>query len=128
MFFFIVYFVEFWFYVICSCGIGIQQIFGKFVGFFFNNVNFIVIIFIGWCYLVIYCGWIVFEFIVIFFFYFEIFNCIFEEFVFMFEDEEFNNRIVVVVEKKIQFGDQEEFYSIDVYNKFEGYVLIREIV
>ena|SRR5687768_591968 len=128
MFLFTAYLVELWPYATRSRGIGIQQIFGKLAGFFSNNVNSIAITSIGWRYLAIYCGWIAFEFIVIFFLYPETFNRTLEELAFMFEDEELNNRTVAAVEKKIQFGDQEEPYSTDAHNKSEGHASIRETV
>jgi len=50
-------------------GIGIEQIFGKCAGFFSTNVNPIALDHIGWKFFAIYCGWITFEFLIVFFFY-----------------------------------------------------------
>jgi len=63
------YLVELWPYSHRSRGIGVQQIFGKLAGFFSTNVNSIALSAIKWKFLAIYCGWIAFEFIIIFFFY-----------------------------------------------------------
>jgi hypothetical protein len=63
------YLVELWPYSHRSRGIGVQQIFGKLAGFFSTNVNSIALNAIKWKYLAIYCGWIAFEFCIIFFLY-----------------------------------------------------------
>lgn len=52
-----------------SRGIGVQQIFGKLAGFFSTNVNSIALDAIKWRYLAIYCGWIFFEFIIVYLLY-----------------------------------------------------------
>jgi hypothetical protein len=52
-----------------SRGIGVQQLFGKLAGFFSTNVNSIALDAIKWRYLAIYCGWIVFEFGIVYFLY-----------------------------------------------------------
>ena len=101
------YLVELWPYATRSRGIGIQQIFGKLAGFFSNNVNSIAISSIGWRFLAIYCGWIAFEFVVIFLLYPETYNRTLEELAFMFEDDSYNHQTTAAVEKKIHFGDQE---------------------
>lgn len=63
------YLVELWPYSHRSRGIGVQQIFGKLGGFFSTNVNSIALDAIRWKYMAIYCGWIFFEFLVVFFLY-----------------------------------------------------------
>ncbi len=63
------YLVELWPYSHRSRGIGVQQIFGKLGGFFSTNVNSIALAAITWKYLAIYCGWIFFEFCVVFVLY-----------------------------------------------------------
>jgi hypothetical protein len=63
------YLVELWPYAQRSRGIGVQQIFGKLAGFFSTNVNSIALDAIKWKYLAIYCGWITFEFLVVYFLY-----------------------------------------------------------
>jgi sugar porter (SP) family MFS transporter len=127
------YLVELWPYATRSRGIAVQQIFGKAAGFFSNNVNSIAIAKIGWRYLAIYCGWIAFEFLIVFFLYPETSNRTLEELAFMFEDEEYNNKASAAVEKKIQFGeDADPSYgeTTDIGNKSEGqgHVSTREAV
>lgn len=60
------YLVELWPYTQRSRGIGVQQLFGKLAGFFSTNVNPIALDAIRWKYLAIYCGWIFFEFCIIY--------------------------------------------------------------
>jgi sugar porter (SP) family MFS transporter len=99
------YLVELWPYTHRSRGIGIQQFFGKLAGFFSTNVNSIALDAIQWRYLAIYCGWIAFEFIIIFFLYPETSGRTLEELTFLFEDQELNNKAVAAVEKQIHYGD-----------------------
>lgn len=63
------YLVELFPYAVRTRGIGIQQIFGKAGGFFSSNVNPIALDAIGWKFLAIYCGWIFFEFLIVYFLY-----------------------------------------------------------
>jgi hypothetical protein len=63
------YLVELFPYQVRSMGIGFEQIWGKIGGFFSINVNPKAITAIGWKYFAIYCGWITFEFIFIYFMY-----------------------------------------------------------
>ncbi|KAM5352810.1 hypothetical protein ACJ41O_005532 [Fusarium nematophilum] len=63
------YLIELWPYSQRSRGIGVQQIFGKLAGFFSTNVNSIALNAIKWRYLAIYCGWIFFEFCIVFLLY-----------------------------------------------------------
>lgn len=76
------YLVELWPYATRSRGIGVQQVFGKLAGFFSNNVNSIAIDAIEWRFLAIYCGWIAFEFAIVFFLYPETYNRTLEELAF----------------------------------------------
>jgi nitrate/nitrite transporter NarK len=126
------YLVELWPYATRSRGIGVQQIFGKLAGFFSNNVNSIAIDSIRWRYLAIYCGWIAFEFLIIFFLYPETYNRTLEELAFMFEDESYNNKASAAVEKKIQFGDDSpshgETTDIGAKSDGQGQVSTREAV
>jgi hypothetical protein len=63
------YLVELFPYQVRSMGIGFEQIWGKIGGFFSINVNPKAITAIGWKYFAIYCGWITFEFMFIYFMY-----------------------------------------------------------
>ncbi|KAK7217755.1 hypothetical protein V2G26_005758 [Clonostachys chloroleuca] len=101
------YLVELWPYAQRSRGIGVQQIFGKLAGFFSTNVNSIALNAIKWKYLAIYCGWIAFEFFIVYLLYPETSNRTLEELAFLFEDDSLNQRTVAAVEKQIHFGDRE---------------------
>jgi len=76
------YLVELFPYAQRTMGIGIQQIFGKLAGFFSVNVNPLALTAIDWKYLAIYCGWITFEFMFIYFMYPETYNRTLEELAF----------------------------------------------
>jgi hypothetical protein len=76
------YLVELFPYAQRTMGIGIQQFFGKCAGFFSVNVNPIALRAIDWKYLAIYCGWITFEFLFIYFMYPETYNRTLEELTF----------------------------------------------
>jgi sugar porter (SP) family MFS transporter len=98
------YLVELWPYSHRSRGIGMQQIFGKLAGFFSTNVNSIALDAIKWRYLAIYCGWITFEFAIIYLLYPETSGRTLEELAFLFEDGEYNEKTVAAVEKQIHYG------------------------
>ncbi|RSL58220.1 hypothetical protein CEP54_007864 [Fusarium duplospermum] len=105
------YLVELWPYAQRSRGIGVQQIFGKLAGFFSTNVNSIALNAIKWRYLAIYCGWIFFEFCIVFTLYPETSGRTLEELTFrksLFEDDQYNEKTVAAVEKQIHFGDHTE--------------------
>lgn len=99
------YLVELWPYAQRSRGIGVQQIFGKLAGFFSTNVNSIALNKIAWKYLAIYCGWIFFEFAIIYSLYPETSGRTLEELAFLFEDKEYNDRMASAVEKHINYDD-----------------------
>jgi len=99
------YLVELWPYSHRSRGIGVQQIFGKLAGFFSTNVNSIALDAIKWKYMAIYCGWIFFEFLIIYLLYPETSGRTLEELAFLFEDAELNEKITGAVEKQIHYGD-----------------------
>ncbi|KAL4722103.1 hypothetical protein ACLX1H_010873 [Fusarium chlamydosporum] len=102
------YLVELWPYAMRSRGIGVQQIFGKLAGFFSTNVNSIALDAIKWKYLAIYCGWIVFEFMIVYFLYPETSGRTLEELAFLFEDDQLKEKATAAVEKQIHFGDSKE--------------------
>lgn len=74
--------VEIFPYAQRTMGIGIEQIFGKAGGFFSTNVNPIALTAIDWKFFAIYCGWIIFEFLTVFFLYPETYNRTLEELAF----------------------------------------------
>ncbi|KAK2768149.1 hypothetical protein FQN54_000001 [Arachnomyces sp. PD_36] len=99
------YLIELFPYAQRTRGIGIEQIFGKLGGFFSNNVNPIAIKAINWKYFAIYCGWITFELLFVFFLYPETAGRTLEELAFLFEDKELADQAVVAVEKTIHHDD-----------------------
>ncbi|KAH7313705.1 lactose permease [Stachybotrys elegans] len=100
------YLLEIFPYAVRSRGIGLQQIFGKAGGFFSTNVNPLALTAIDWRYLAIYCGWIAFEIIFIYFVYPETYNRTLEELAFLFEDKELKEAASKAVEK--QLGSSEK--------------------
>ncbi|KAH3909606.1 hypothetical protein HBI56_059890 [Parastagonospora nodorum] len=101
------YLVELFPYAQRTMGIGIQQIFGKLAGFFSVNVNPLALTAIDWKYLAIYCGWITFEFMFIYFMYPETYNRTLEELAFLFEDKELAEKQARAVEKTVNNGEIE---------------------
>ncbi|SPO01577.1 related to hexose transporter protein [Cephalotrichum gorgonifer] len=99
------YLIELWPYAQRSRGIGVQQIFGKLAGFFSTNVNSLALDALEWKYLAIYCGWIAFEFIVIYLLYPETHGRTLEELAFLFEDDDLKERVSAAVEKNVQNDD-----------------------
>ncbi|KAJ4340767.1 hypothetical protein N0V95_007409 [Ascochyta clinopodiicola] len=104
------YLVELFPYAQRSMGIGFEQIFGKLGGFFSINVNPIAMRALSWKYFAIYCGWITFEFLFVYFMYPETYGRTLEELTFLFEDKELADRAVKAVEKEVNaaHGDGEE--------------------
>ncbi|CAG7563838.1 unnamed protein product [Fusarium equiseti] len=111
------YLVELWPYAMRSRGIGVQQIFGKLAGFFSTNVNSIALDAIQWKYLAIYCGWIFFEFCIVYWLYPETSGRTLEELAFLFEDDELKEKATAAVEKQIHFGDAKDEHQTQVQTK-----------
>lgn len=76
------YLVEIFPYAQRTMGIGIEQFFGKAAGFFNLNVNPLALNKLDWKYFAIYCGWITFEFLFVYFMYPETYNRTLEELTF----------------------------------------------
>jgi len=95
------YLIEIFPYAQRTRGIGIEQVFGKIGLFFSNNVNPIALTAIGWKFMAIYCGWITFEFLFVFFMYPETQGRTLEELAFLFEDKHLADEAVVAVEKEL---------------------------
>ena len=100
-----------------SRGIGVQQIFGKLAGFFSTNVNSIALDAIQWKYLAIYCGWIFFEFCIVYCLYPETSGRTLEELAFLFEDDQLKEKATAAVEKQIHFGDAKDEHQTQVQTK-----------
>ncbi|KUJ14642.1 major myo-inositol transporter iolT [Mollisia scopiformis] len=95
------YLIELFPYSVRTRGIGIEQVFGKVGAFFSNNVNPIALSAIDWKFLAIYCGWIFFECLFVWFLYPETQGRTLEELAFLFEDQALADEAVVAVEKEI---------------------------
>jgi len=93
------YLVELFPYAQRTMGIGVEQIFGKLGGFFSTNVNPLALKAIDWKYFAIYCGWIAFEFLIVYFLYPETYNRTLEELAFLFEDDELKRKQAAATEK-----------------------------
>lgn len=74
--------VELFPYAQRTMGIGIEQMFGKLAGFFSIYVNPVALSAIQWKYFAVYCGWITFEFLFVYFMYPETYNRTLEELAF----------------------------------------------
>lgn len=111
--------VELFPYAERSRGIGVEQIFGKAGGFFSSNVNPIALDALDWKFLAIYCGWIFFEFIFVYFFYPETSGRTLEELAFLFEDKALADKAVEAVEKQIHFGGEKD--DVNVAHIEEGH-------
>ncbi|KNG48898.1 major myo-inositol transporter iolT [Stemphylium lycopersici] len=98
------YLVELFPYAQRTMGIGIEQMFGKLAGFFSIYVNPIAIDGIGWRYFAVYCGWITFEFLFVYFMYPETYNRTLEELAFLFEDKDLAEESARAVEKTVNHG------------------------
>lgn len=96
--------IEIFPYNVRSRGIGIEQVFNKIGLFFSNNVNPIAMTAIDWKYMAIYCGWITFELLFIFFMYPETQGRTLEELAFLFEDKDLADQAVIAVENEIHYG------------------------
>jgi hypothetical protein len=97
------YLVELFPYAQRTMGIGTEQIFGKLAGFFSIYVNPIALTAIEWRYFAIYCGWISFEFMFVYFMYPETYNRTLEELTFLFEDN-LADEASKAVEKSVNHG------------------------
>jgi len=106
------YLVELFPYAQRTMGIGIQQFMGKAAGFFNLNVNPIAMRAIGWKYFAIYCGWITFEFLFVYFMYPETHNRTLEELAFLFEDKELADQAVRAVEKQVNEAEHGEVEGV----------------
>ena len=111
------YLLEIFPYAVRSRGIGLQQVFGKAGGFFSSNVNPLALTAIDWRYLAIYCGWIAFELIFIYFIYPETSNRTLEELAFLFEDKELKEAASAAVEKQLGGIDKSGAHVTQVETK-----------
>ncbi|KAI0124268.1 general substrate transporter [Xylariales sp. AK1849] len=103
--------VELFPYNIRARGISVFQFFGKTAQFFGTNVNPIgldPVTGIGWKFMLVYCCWIVFEGIIIWWLWPETSGRTLEELAFLFEDDERAHLATEAVEKEIHHEDNHE--------------------
>jgi sugar porter (SP) family MFS transporter len=81
------YMVEVWPYLERSRGIAVFQLFGRLAGFFTTFVNPIGLKNISWKWLIVYCCWLAYEVVFVWFYFPETANRTLEELAFLFEDE-----------------------------------------
>ncbi|KAG9247470.1 general substrate transporter [Calycina marina] len=82
-------------------GLAFFQFFGQGATFFATFVNPIRLANISWRWLIVYCAWVEFEIVVIYFFFPQTYNRTLEELSFLFEGQDMANKQVVAVEKQI---------------------------
>ncbi|KXG46868.1 Major facilitator superfamily domain, general substrate transporter [Penicillium griseofulvum] len=99
------YLIEIFPYVGRSRGLAWFQFYGRGASFFATYVNPIGLTRIAWRWLLVYCCWLVFELVFIFFFFPETSGRTLEELSFMFEDKEKANQVAAAVHKQIDEDD-----------------------
>lgn len=99
------YMVELWPYVERSKGISVFQLFGRLAGFFATFVNPIGLQNISWRWLIVYCCWLAFEIVFVWFLFPETAGRTLEELTFLFEDKTLADQAVMAVEKAVHHED-----------------------
>ncbi|KAJ5185400.1 Major facilitator superfamily domain general substrate transporter [Penicillium cf. griseofulvum] len=100
------YLIEIFPYVGRSRGLSWFQFYGRGASFFATYVNPIGLSRIAWRWLLVYCCWLVFELVFIFFFFPETSGRTLEELSFMFEDKDKANQVAAAVHKRIDEDDE----------------------
>lgn len=95
------YLVELFPYAERTRGLAFFQFFGRGAAFFATFVNPIGLADIAWKWLIVYCCWVAFEIVVIYFFFPETYNRTLEELSFLFEGQDLVDQQVNAVEKQI---------------------------
>ncbi|KAJ5389306.1 MFS sugar transporter [Penicillium cataractarum] len=100
------YLVELFPYMGRSRGLSWFQFYGRGASFFATYVNPVGLANIAWKWLLVYCCWLVFELVFIYFFFPETSGRTLEELSFLFEDKEKANEVAAAVHK--QLGEDDE--------------------
>ncbi|KAF2462802.1 general substrate transporter [Lindgomyces ingoldianus] len=100
------YMVEIWPYTERSRGIAVFQLFGRLAGFFTTFVNPIGLRNISWKWLIVYCCWLAYEVVFVWFIFPETAGRTLEELAFLFEDEERAHLAAEAVEKTLHADDK----------------------
>ncbi|KAJ5964351.1 MFS sugar transporter [Penicillium vulpinum] len=102
------YLVELFPYVGRSRGLSWFQFYGRGAGFFATYVNPVGLARIAWKWLLVYCCWLVFEVIFIYFFFPETSGRTLEELSFLFEDKDKTNEVAAAVHKQLDEDDEKK--------------------
>ncbi|KAF2009977.1 general substrate transporter [Aaosphaeria arxii CBS 175.79] len=102
------YMVEVWPYMERSRGIAIFQLFGRLAAFFTTFVNPIGLNNIKWKWLIVYCCWLCFEIVFVYFLFPETANRTLEELAFLFEDKALAEKANEAVEDVVHIGHDEK--------------------
>ncbi|OOQ81876.1 putative MFS sugar transporter [Penicillium brasilianum] len=102
------YLVELFPYMGRSRGLSWFQFYGRGASFFATYVNPVGLANIAWKWLLVYCCWLVFELVFIYFFFPETSGRTLEELSFLFEDKEKANEVAAAVHKQLGEGDEKK--------------------
>ncbi|KAL4872510.1 hypothetical protein BDV12DRAFT_133559 [Aspergillus spectabilis] len=109
------YMVELFPYMMRSRGLSWFQFYGRGAGFFATYVNPIGLERIQWRWLIVYCCWLAFEIVFIYFIFPETHGRTLEELSFLFEGKEMANEVAAAVHKQI--GDTDEQKGATVHTE-----------
>ncbi|KAJ5984750.1 MFS sugar transporter [Penicillium canescens] len=102
------YLVELFPYVGRSRGLSWFQFYGRGAGFFATYVNPVGLARIAWKWLLVYCCWLVFELVFIYFFFPETAGRTLEELSFLFEDKDKADEVAAAVHKQLDEDDEKK--------------------
>ncbi|CAG7966026.1 unnamed protein product [Penicillium nalgiovense] len=102
------YLVELFPYMGRSRGLSWFQFYGRGAAFFATYVNPVGLARIAWKWLLVYCCWLLFELVFIYFFFPETAGRTLEELSFLFEDKEKANEVAAAVHKQLDEDDEKE--------------------
>ncbi|KAL5113352.1 hypothetical protein ACEQ8H_008780 [Pleosporales sp. CAS-2024a] len=94
-------------------GITVFQLFGRSAGFFTTFVNPIGLNRIGWRWMIIYCAWLTFEIVFIYFMFPETYGRTLEELAFLFEDPTLADEATKKVEQQMQWSAEQRWSRLD---------------
>ncbi|KAJ5243807.1 hypothetical protein N7489_003903 [Penicillium chrysogenum] len=108
------YLVELFPYMGRSRGLSWFQFYGRGANFFATYVNPIGLARIAWKWLLVYCCWLLFEVVFIYFFFPETAGRTLEELSFLFEDKEKANEVAAAVHKQLDEDDEKKTVTAHV--------------
>ncbi|KUM57394.1 hypothetical protein ACN42_g9792 [Penicillium freii] len=108
------YLVELFPYMGRSRGLSWFQFYGRGANFFATYVNPIGLARIAWKWLLVYCCWLLFEVVFIYFFFPETAGRTLEELSFLFEDKEKANEVTAAVHKQLDEDDEKKTVTAHV--------------